>query len=644
MKTIHFVQAGILYGSTTYFPYASGCVAAHAWNNPLISESYRLGHFIFLRQPIAEVVAGLEEPFMVVFSNYVWNIEYHKALAKAVKERWPDCFVLFGGHQILNGSSEQLNEYPFVDFLIHKAGEIPFEKLLLALLSDVDFSEVPSLSYRGASGMPVRSQALPCPGEGGECCEFPSPYLEGIFDRLVAAHPEIHFSMTIETNRGCPYSCAYCDWGADRGKFLLIPMERVKAEIDWAARHKIEYVNCADGNFGVLERDEEIADYLVETKRCEGFPEKFNACYAKNSNETVFRLNQKLCTCGMNVGATVSFQTLSPAALENIGRKNLPFEKFQELIALYNQAGIPVYSDIMVGLPGETLVSFTKGIGRLLAAGMHGSLEIFAFEVFPNAEMADPAYREKYGIESVRVRRYTKYSSPENMDEIPEYIDLVRQTATMPERDWIASHLFSNVVQGFHCMGLLQYLAVYLYSERGLPYERFYLELMDYAKNKPGTLVGELIPLFEGHYRALAGGRGEGWVYYDPRFGELLWPLGSALFLRSAFEAERLYEELPGFLERYDIDAGVLSELIRFQHTMVRLPCAPPPRQSFRYDFPGYFSAIFAGQEVALQEKQTALVFTGQSQSSSWPDFARERVWYGRRSGLIIKEYEIDYG
>ena len=197
LKNIYFVQTGNSYGANVYFPYAAGCIAAYAWNNPRIRENYRLGHFSFLRRPLEQTVASFTEPFLLAFSNYVWNFEYHKAIAKAVKERWPDCLIVFGGHQVLNDSSSQLDEYPFVDILIHKAGEIPFERLMLALLDNSDLCVVPSISYRGTDNKPLHTNEDIC-----NSCDFPSPYLSGLFDGMFEEYPEILFSMTLETNRG----------------------------------------------------------------------------------------------------------------------------------------------------------------------------------------------------------------------------------------------------------------------------------------------------------------------------------------------------------------------------------------------------------------------------------------------------------
>ena len=626
-----------MYGTNAYLPYAAGCIAAYAWANPAIQDNYRLGHFTFLRTPLAQAIASLEEPYMVAFSNYVWNFEYHKALAKAVKERWPGCLILFGGHQVFNDSSEQLEEYPYVDFLIHKAGELPFEKLLLTLLDGMDFSEVPSLSYRDAEGKPLRTEEFACAS-----CNFPSPYLAGLFDSLFAEYPKLQFSMTLETNRGCPYGCAFCDWGAVwRPAFHHMPMERVRAEIDWAARHKIEFVICADANFGILDRDEAIVDYVIDSKRRTGYPEKFNASFAKNSDEAVFRLNQKLSAQGLSHGATLSFQSLSPVVLNNIGRKNLGFERFQGLISLYNQANVPAYSDLIVGLPGETLDSHARGIGTLLAAGMHGALEVRLCELLPNAALSSPSYREKHGIESVRVRQFRRYSSTEARDEIPEYSDIVCKTNTMPEEDWVAANLFSTVVQGFHGLGLLTYTAIFLYWELQLPYERFYFDLMDYARISPSTLMGELFSMIEKRYRAFLEGKGENIVYSDSRFGNVAWPLDGALFLCAAYESDRFFEELPAFLRRYAVDAEVLSQFIRFQRAMVHLPSPMPSQLSFPFDFPGYYAAAFAGERPTLQKKCATVLFPQEGPASTWAEFARDYVWYGRKQQK--KAYEVRY-
>lgn len=589
MKTIYFVQAGNLYGHNAHLPYAAGCVAANAFSMPAIREHYHLGNFIFLRTPINDVLAKLDEPYLVAFSCYIWNMEYHKVLAQEIKARWPNCYILFGGHQVNNDSASQLRELPYVDFLIHRAGEESFAALLLALQHGAELSTVPSLSYRGAQGEICRTAPAPCTR-----CDYPSPYLEGLFDSLFEQYPNLLFSMTLETNRGCPNYCAFCDWGADRQHLKLMPMERVHAEIDWAAQRKLEFVLCADANFGILPRDMQVVEYLAERKRRTGYPQKLRAFLDKNYNDTVFNLNNALAREGLSNGAALSLQSISSQALAAIGRKNLEFAQISAMISRYNAAEIPVYCELILGLPGETLQSFAQGVGKLLAAGMHGALEIFRCEVLPNAQMAEPAYQAKHGIKAVRVQQYHRHESPENHDQIPEYSNLVYETATMPVQHWVTANVFADVVQGLHALGLLPHIAEHLHHTQQLPYEQFYLDLIAQAQAQPASLLGELVAFTQARYQALAAGDGSAIVWHDAKFGNITWPLGSAIFLRCAYESERFYAELPAYLAQY----GLPQRFIDQQQAQLNLP----------------------------------------SQDENWPDFARVSVWYNRRRGALSKK------
>src|SRR5262249_30735181 len=86
---------------------------------------------------------------------------------------------------------------------------------------------------------------------------IPSPYLTDWFQRQDA---ERWIAAIIETNRGCPYSCTFCDWGAaTASKIRLFSTERVFAEIDWVSKNRIEVLWFADSNFGIFPRDIDIA-------------------------------------------------------------------------------------------------------------------------------------------------------------------------------------------------------------------------------------------------------------------------------------------------------------------------------------------------------------------------------------------------
>jgi hypothetical protein len=92
----------------------------------------------------------------------------------------------------------------------------------------------------------------------------------------------------------------------------------------------------------------------------------------------------------------MAYQTLCDDALKNINRKNLTMEHFSDLMASYTEANIPTYSELILGLPGETAESFCQGLCKLLRAGQHNSISVYYCELLPNAPMCEPEYMKKY--------------------------------------------------------------------------------------------------------------------------------------------------------------------------------------------------------------------------------------------------------
>src|SRR3990167_163074 len=92
------------------------------------------------------------------------------------------------------------------------------------------------------------------------------------------------------------FKCTFCAWG--RGgltvKYKFHGLDRVKKELEWCAKNKINYIFNADSNFGMHPRDEEIAEYLVQLKTETGYPEKFRTCYGKNTNDRIFKIGSLL--------------------------------------------------------------------------------------------------------------------------------------------------------------------------------------------------------------------------------------------------------------------------------------------------------------------------------------------------------------
>ena len=150
MKNIYFVQVDVSASSETqnaYLPYTAGILVASAFTSEIVKENCLFKEFIFLREDVNAIVERLDNPSFMGFSCYCWSTEYNKLLAKAVKEKYPDCLVVFGGHDIPDNFS-MLEEFDYIDVLCHGEGEDTTRELLEAYCQSKAFDDVNNISFR----------------------------------------------------------------------------------------------------------------------------------------------------------------------------------------------------------------------------------------------------------------------------------------------------------------------------------------------------------------------------------------------------------------------------------------------------------------------------------------------------------------
>ena len=624
MKNVCFVQVNDFYGDqrkSTYLPYAAGCIQAYCMHDPVIAENCRFARIVYARDDIGVLTDRLDDPYMVLFSCSVWNTEFNKAFARAVKAAYPDCRITFGGHHVSSDLSF-LRENPFVDFVIHNGGEEPTAALLKSLLLGLPLSEVPNLSYRLPDGSAVTTPILPQQGS-----DYPSPYLDGVFEDILT--DDVDFSAILETNRGCPNSCAFCDWGQLKSKVRLFPLERVFAEIDWMATHRIEYVYCADANFCLFSRDEKIVDYIVRSGKTTGYPKIFHVNFTKNRTEFVFDISTRMMKNGLAKAQTVAFQSMDPTALENIGRKNMPIGHFRSLMRRFNENHIATYSELILGLPGETYNSFVSGMCSLIENGQHFAIYVYPCEIFPNSEIAQKSYREKYRIGATRVPFRLMHTNAPDADRITEYVDVVTSTYSMNAEEWARTYLFASLVQGLHNLGLTRSVAVYCRYALDFGYRAFYEGLIERADALPGSFLHSLVA----RVFALCRGVGDGtnpFVAQSEGTGGVLWGFEELVCIEVYRRLQTFYAELREWLESLFGSNETLDAVFRYQFDIIKKIGQTDVRIASDYDFYSYFSAVYRNEPAPLVKQKTVLRVHDPHSVDSLPAFAREVVWYGR--------------
>jgi len=446
-----------------WLPYSVGCLWAYACEFQTVRDCWHLGEIFFKREPIDAVIGRIENPSVCAFSCYVWNEKYNIELAKRIKSLWPQCSIVFGGPQ----THSSYTKYDFIDSIVLKEGENSFVEILNTVASGAN----PELFYQLD-----RIEDLSV---------VPSPYATGIFDSIIKSNPDMHWSAIIETNRGCPYSCTFCDWGGLVGsKVKNFKDTRVDHELAWMKDKKIKTLFIADANFGIFkERDCEIAK-KIGTFVKESDVEFISLNYAKNSNDEVFKIAKLLGA--VNKGITFSVQSMNPATLEAIKRKNMRTNDISESIKLSEQHNIYTYTEIILGLPMETVESWKQGISDILEMGQHHRIEPQLGMVLPNTEMFD-TQKKLYDIKTIKVKDFIPFGV-DTLTGIAETAEMIKSTSTMCNDELIEAWLYSWMVMHMHHSGYSQLLSKYCRHIHNISYRVFYDALFEKVKTNTGPI------------------------------------------------------------------------------------------------------------------------------------------------------------
>ena len=119
-------SAIIIRGVKQYWlPYSVACVWSYANKHV---DGFELGEVFFKREYPDKVLERMDNPAVCAFSCYVWNQKYNLMMAKAIKDKYPNCVIEFGGPQVDASWSEK---YDFIDSAIFCYCELAFKELII---------------------------------------------------------------------------------------------------------------------------------------------------------------------------------------------------------------------------------------------------------------------------------------------------------------------------------------------------------------------------------------------------------------------------------------------------------------------------------------------------------------------------------
>ena len=633
---MYLVEASYVFGGRQVrLPYSTGLLWSHCQTNDTIKTNYELTDIFFVRDEVETFIDSIENPSVVGFSCFVWNWELNNEVAKKVKEKYPDCVIVYGGqHQPsanrLKHETDFFEKHPYVDILVHGEGELTFENILLENLKGKDWSKVNGITYQKEDGKFQTNQSQM---RIADIDSMPSPYLDGLMDRFVDKWKHKYvFTATIESVRGCPYRCTYCEIG-DLYFQKIKPQsyEKIEAESIWMSKNKVEYVDNADSNFGLyFDRDYKIAELLVKLKEEYGFPVVFRNDWAKDRGVKLIPIAQKLKDGDMAKGLTMALQSFNPATLKAIMRKNIVNDDIQEFIDKCNEINLPIYAELIMGLPEETLDSFKDGIFKLINFGLHNYVGIYPLSILPNTPFGDSDYLDKYKIKYTKTKGLYYHITEEEIEE-NESEKICISTDSMNYNDMMKAYDFRWFIMITHFFGLVQVVSRFLNSTDKINYRDFYESMWEHFKNKPETVLGKEIKKYrESIRKVFTEERHWGWYLEDNR----TWEFDEGSIVKIWKQVDKFYDEIKQFLidNNFLQNEKILDTLLYFQkHAIINPDKKYPYKLKLSYNI----------HEVINQNKPLAnggyeLFVDSNADKDYKGDYmkwCRDLFWWGRKEG-----------
>ena len=430
--------------ATEAYPLNIGLVASYA--NKRFGKNIEMKLFKYIEE--LEDAIRKNPPDILGMSNYPWNrnigIEFFK-LVSNISQR---TLKIMGGPNISHEQKKRIQfmkENPEIDAHVILEGEESFSLILERVLSNglerrqVFETSLPGTIFRNEENEIIEGSAILL---RKNLNEIPSPYLTGLLDPFF----DNRLSPMIETNRGCPFTCAYCHEGhPDISHVRFFELDRVLEELDYIAAHvgnRVSNLLIADPNFGMYDRDLDICRHIADIKKRSGYPKFIFASAGKNKKEQVAEA-VKMLEGSMKLWLSV--QSMDSKVLKAIKRDNIDFSIMMNIKDECEREGITTISELILGLPEEDFNSHIESISKIIDLGVD-QVTTYTCMLLEGTELSTERMRNKYGIHShfrILPRDFGKLSDGIISVEIEE---VVTSTNSLSFEDYLKLRLFHLIV------------------------------------------------------------------------------------------------------------------------------------------------------------------------------------------------------
>ena len=395
--------------------------------NPIIKE-------FTINQLTTDILRDIifENPNVILFSVYIWNIEFTLKVIQEIKKILPQVFIGVGGPEVSYRAEEILQENKFIDCVISGEGEISTCELLINLNNNfiLEKNKFNSFDFN-IDGIYFRNKNFTSrnPIQNLDELFFAYPQLKNSEDdkteNQICQEEILDVNNRIfyyESSRGCPFRCSYCLSSIDksvRNRSLEKVFEDLKIFLD----AKVKLVKFVDRTFN-LNEDRTIAIWNFIKENHNGITMFHFEIAAQQLSEKMLQMIKDFPKGIMQF--EIGIQSTNEKTLDAIGRPaNLP-----KLVEKIKQIPKTIHShlDLIAGLPHESICEFKNSFDFVIKL-KPDMLQLGFLKILSGTQMETFAKENDYQFSAtppyeVLSTPYISYFDLQFLKDVEEVLDI----------------------------------------------------------------------------------------------------------------------------------------------------------------------------------------------------------------------------
>ncbi|MFH1645554.1 MAG: radical SAM protein, partial [Candidatus Omnitrophota bacterium] len=307
---------------------------------------------------------------------------------------------------------------------------------------------------------------------------FGPVYAEGIFDDLLGQG----FHPFVQTHRGCPFTCTFCHTSDQYySSMLFLSPEIFEQDMEYLGKRFQDKPNIAlhvaNTNMSLFKEDFAIAEVIRRIQDKYNWPKLIKVNSGKDPDKLIKMLSM------IDFEPAIALQTLTPDVLENIKRKNIPFDKFVDFQnKISGKTGRLTFTELILCLPGETKESFLETLGRVINSDIE-NIVIYTLMNLKGTPLCSTENAVKYNYD-IRHRIVPRQFSLINGSKILDTEEVIVATNAMSYQDYLELREISLTVAVFSSSAELAPLKRFV-AEQNIDVAQWIFNIHDGIKEIP---------------------------------------------------------------------------------------------------------------------------------------------------------------